>query len=132
MIGIYGWIVAGATAAVLSALLFFAERRLDNAQDEIVQLMFDVKTAVDVNVSNQEDIAECEEINVENARKRDAALLVAQTAVGQLEIVETELEGLIDDAFETDDTECRILDERLPADFSSWLCLDQAANCRSV
>ena len=115
---------------MLSALLFFAERRLDNAQDEIVQLMFDVKTAVDVNVSNQEDIAECEEINVENARKRDAALLVAQTAVGQLEIVETELEGLIDDAFETDDTECRTLLDDLPADFVSWLCLDTAENCR--
>ena len=131
MLVLYGWIAAGATAVVLSALLWNAERRLDNAQAEIVQLTVDVNTAVDVNQDNQKDIDECKAVNVENARKRDNALLVAQIAVGHLEIVETELERLIDDAFETDDTECRLLDDSYPVDFVDWMCIPEAENCRS-
>ena len=131
MIGIYGWIAAGATALVLSALLFFAERRFDNAQDDIVQLTIDVNTAVTANKIVRETLEVCKSVNAFNANQRDAAMLVAEIAVGRAEIFETELESMIDASFETDNQECRALDEPLPADFVHWLCLDTAENCRT-
>ena len=130
MIGSYGWVAAGITAAVLSALLWNAERRLDNAQDDIVQLTFDVNTAVFANETVRETLEVCKLVNAFNANQRDAALLAAEIAVGQVEILETTLEDLIHAPIETTDTECRRLDEPLPDSLVRQLCISAAENCR--
>jgi len=89
----------------------------------------DVNTAVEVNDTVRETLRVCKEVNAFNAAQRDDALLAAQIAIGQIAILEDELEDLIGDTFEPADTECRTLDEPLPVDFRDWLCIDGAANC---
>ena len=125
----YGWAVAGITAAVLSALLWNAERRLDNAQQDVARLELGLSTAVTANKTVRATLQACQGVNAENAAQRDQALQAAQLAAERAAQLALELEDIANETFTPTDTECRTLVDPLPDDFVDFLCIKSAGNC---
>ena len=122
MIGIYGWIAAGATALVLSALLFFAERRLDNAQDEIVRLKVDVNTLHTTLGRNEVVLSECKGINAANEAEAIAQAERAKIAADRLAELESSINRDIEDiTHEVEAFRSELTCPALTADFREWV-----------
>jgi len=114
-------VAMGALVLVLSVSLWISNHRLDNARIEAFSLRGQLGLAVSANQTNLDTIKACEAINAVNAAQRQDAANKAMAA----ELRAAELEQLLidsmGDTFEPQDTECRKLDEPLPADFIDWL-----------
>lgn len=123
----YGWLTAGIATAILSVLLWNAERRLDNLRDEAAQLRVNEQTAIHANETIRQTLDVCKEVNEHNATQRDSAELRAEQAEVRVRVLAQMLEEEIDE-IETDDQTCRTLAQPLPDDFLDQLCVNNA-NC---
>lgn len=127
----YGWIFGVSAAAILSALLWNSERLRDNQKELLAQLRLDVHTAVEANLTVNQTLQVCKEVNAFNADQRDQALRLGLQSEEKVKALALLLQESIENQIsETDfqDSECRLLSDPLPGDFTNSLCFG-TANC---
>lgn len=116
-------------SVILSAFLWFSHGKVDRLNQELGASQLATDTAVAANKTVRETLEVCKEINASNADQRDQAVERANDALRRAEVMRRLLEDSINEEITSDDTQCRLLTDPLPADLVSGLCIESAGNC---